>query len=263
MRWAAVPLIRAGVPLPGWLTGLRRNAAGVSPRCREVTARHTWSGRLVRIGANLLGAAFAALFARASIAFYLQSHRLIGAVFFLEQAWFAVLFLIRRPPRVVSDRLGAWLLATAGTFGGLLLRPQGAHRDWGVQAGLGLQLLGLALAVVSVAALGRSFGFVAADRGLVTRGPYAVVRHPVYAAYVMIQCGYVLQAISVRNIAVLALATGCNAGRAICQERVLAERSDYAAYRKRVRRRLLPGVCNGTYGRIETRTPSSRHLGGI
>ncbi len=96
--------------------------------------------------------------------------------------------------------------------------------------------------MASLAALGRSFGFVAADRGLVTRGPYAVVRHPVYVAYLLIQCGYVLQAVSVRNIAVLAVAAGCNAGRAICEERVLAERSDYAAYRRHVRRRLLPGV---------------------
>jgi protein-S-isoprenylcysteine O-methyltransferase Ste14 len=242
MRWAAMPKIRAGVPPPGWLTALRRPAAGLSPRLQGMTARQTWCGRLARIGVNLLGAASAALFARASIVFYLQSHRLIGAVFFLEQAWFVALFLIRRPPQVVSDRAGAWLLAAAGTFGGLLLRPQGAHPGWGVQAGLGLQLLGLALAVASLAALGRSFGFVAADRGLVTRGPYAVVRHPVYAAYMLIQCGYVLQAVSVRNIAVLAVATGCNAGRAICEERVLAERSDYAAYRKPVRRRLLPGV---------------------
>ncbi len=240
-RWAATPGIRAGVPQPGWLAALRHDAARFSPRVRGMTSRRTRSGRLATVGVNLLGAAFAALFAQASIVFYLQSHRLIGAVFFLEQAWFVVLFLIRRQPRVVSDHAGAWLLAAAGTFGGLLLRPQGAHPEWGVEAGLGLQLLGLALALASLAALGRSFGFVAADRGLVTGGPYAVVRHPVYAAYVLIQCGYVLQAISVRNIAVLAVATGCNAGRAICEERVLAAHSDYAAYRNRVRRRLLPG----------------------
>jgi protein-S-isoprenylcysteine O-methyltransferase Ste14 len=242
VRWAAIPKIRAGGPPPGWLTALRRAAAGLSARLQGMTARQTRCGRLARIGVNLLGAASAALFARASIVFYLQSHRLIGAVFFLEQAWFVALFLIRRPPQVVSDRASAWLLAAAGTFGGLLLRPQGAHPEWGIQAGLGLQLLGLALAVASLATLGRSFGFVAADRGLVTHGPYALVRHPVYAAYILIQGGYVLQAVSGRNIAVLAVVTGCNAGRLICEERVLAERPDHAAYRKRVRRRLLPGV---------------------
>ena len=241
-RWAARPRIWAGRSAWVWLTALRQGMSSLRSGLLGMTARHTWYGRLVRIGVNLLGAASAALFARASIVFYLQSHRLIGAVFFLEQAWFIVLFLIRRPPRVVTDRAGAWLLAAAGTFGGLLLRPQGAHPEWGVEAGLGLQLAGLALAVASLAALGRSFGFVAADRGLVTRGPYAVVRHPVYSAYVLIQFGYVLQAVSMRNVAVLAVVTGCNAGRAICEERVLAEHSDYATYRGRVRRRLIPGV---------------------
>jgi hypothetical protein len=91
MHWPA-PVIRAGVPPPAWLTALCRNAAGLSSRLQGMTSRRTCCGRLARIGMNLLGAAFAALFARASIVFYLQSHRLIGAVFFLEQAWFVVCF---------------------------------------------------------------------------------------------------------------------------------------------------------------------------
>jgi protein-S-isoprenylcysteine O-methyltransferase Ste14 len=198
--------------------------------------------RLIRAGVNLAGAAGAALFARASILFYLHSHLLIGAAFFVEQAWFVIAFLVRRPARTVSDRTGCWLLAAAGTFAGLLLRPQGLHLGWGLQAGLDLQLVGVALAVLSLAALGRSFGFVAADRGLVTRGPYSVVRHPIYASYVLIQCGYLLQAISIRNVAVLILATGCNAGRALCEERLLAANPAYAEYRRRVRRRILPGI---------------------
>ena len=242
MHRAAMPGIRAGVPAPARLMALRRNAAGFSPRLRGMTARHTWCGRLARIGVNFLGAAGAALFARASIVFYLQSHRLIGAVFFLEQAWFVVLFLIWRPPRVVSDRAGVWLLAAAGTFGGLLLRPQGAHPEWGVQAGLGLQLLGLAVALASLAALGRSFGFVAADPG--AGDPRTVRSDPPPGA-----CRLRADSVrirtpgdSVRNIAVPALATRCNAGKAICEERVLADHSDYAAYRERVRRRPLPGV---------------------
>lgn len=40
------------------------------------------------------------------------------------------------------------------------------------------------------------FGFVAADRGLKTRGPYAVVRHPMYASYLLLQSGYVLRSLS-------------------------------------------------------------------
>src|SRR5215472_12752436 len=196
--------------------------------------------RLIRLATNVIGASFAVLFAWASLKFYLATHSLVGGLFVIEQAWFAVAFLTRRPPRAVSHRIESWLLAAGGTFGGLLLRPNASHPQWGVQAGLGLQLAGLVIVIVSLLALGRSFGFLAADRGLKTRGPYAVVRHPVYASYLLIQSGYVLQSLSVRNIAIFALVSACNVGRALAEEKLLAESAAYQAYRQHVRWRLVP-----------------------
>lgn len=211
-------------------------------RPRDRPTRDQRIGVVVRVAVNLAGAAGAAFFAWASLLYYLHTHRLIGAAFLVEQAWFVVAFLIRRPVRAAARSLGPWLLAAAGTFGGLLFRPTGAHPAWGVTAGLVLQLAGLALAVTALVVLGRSFGFVAADRGLVTRGPYAVVRHPVYAAYIVIQAGYLVQSVSARNVAVLVFVTGANIGRAIVEERVLAGSADYGAYRQHVRWRLVPGL---------------------
>jgi protein-S-isoprenylcysteine O-methyltransferase Ste14 len=196
--------------------------------------------RLVRIGINLVGAAGAALFARASVLFYLHTQSLIGGLFVVEQAWFVVAFLIRRPERAVSRRMTSWLVAFGGTFAGVLYRPAGIHPPWGVAAGFGLQLAGLVVCVVSLLALGRSFGFVAADRGLKTQGPYAVVRHPVYASYLLIQSGYVMQAVSGRNILVFVVATGCNIGRAVAEERLLSGSTAYQAYQGRVRWRMIP-----------------------
>ena len=207
--------------------------------------------RVTRVVVNLCGAVCAAYFARATLAYFLATHRLIGGLFLVEQAWFVVAFLIRRPPRPASStgahaglstRLAPWLLAAGGTFGGLLLRPSGLHRQWGVEAGFALQLTGLVIAIVALVTLGRSFGFVAADRGLVTRGPYAVIRHPVYASYIIIQSGYLVQSISLRNVIVLAGATACNIGRAVVEERVLGSAPGYARYRQRVRWRLVPGL---------------------
>lgn len=198
--------------------------------------------RAIRVCVNLTGAAFAAWFARASFDYFAHTHRLIGGLFCVEQAWFVAAFLLRRPAREVSQQLGSWLLAAGGTFGGLLLRPAGVHVLWAVRAGFVLQLAGLILVIVSLAALGRSFGFVAADRGVVTRGPYAAVRHPVYASYLLIQTGYVVQAASWRNLAVLIFTTACNIGRIIAEEKVLSGSSAYQSYRQRVRFRLLPGL---------------------
>jgi len=200
------------------------------------------SERLIRIAGNLVGAAGAALFAKASVQYYLHTHSLIGAAFLVEQMWVVVAYLIRRPARTVTRRLGDWLLAFGGTFGGVLFRPVGAHPHWGVVAGLGVQLLGLAICIVSFLALGRSFGFAAADRGLVRRGPYAVVRHPIYASYVLLQFGYLLQSISVWNALVMLFTSSCNVGRALAEDRLLATNEQYDAYRKQVRWRFLPGV---------------------
>jgi protein-S-isoprenylcysteine O-methyltransferase Ste14 len=197
---------------------------------------------VIRISTSVVGAAGAAYFANVTLQFYLQTHRLIGAAFFVEQMWVVIAYLIRRPARMVSRRLGDWLLAFGGTFGGVLFRPIGAHPRWGVDIGLSVQLTGLAICVVSFLALGRSFGFAAADRGLVRRGPYAVVRHPIYASYLLLQSGYVLQSLSLWNALVMLMVTSCNVGRILAEDRLLATNEHYGAYRTEVRWRLLPGV---------------------
>jgi len=221
-----------GIPGKGGCASRRRAVSEVSPG--------PGTERLIRIAVNLAGVVSAVLFAQASVRFYAHTHRLIGGLFVIEQVWFAVAFLTRRAPRAVSRRIGSWLVAFGGTFGGLLLRPGGAHPSWGVQAGFWLQAGGLLLAIASLAALGRSFGLVAADRGLKTHGPYALVRHPVYASYLLIQSGYVLQSLSLRNAAVVAFATACNVGRVLAEERLLARSPAYRAYQQRVRWRLIP-----------------------
>lgn len=219
-----------------------RSAEVPKPPTRWPPHRTPSVDRAIRVVVNVAGAAFAAFFARASVEYFIQTHRLIGALFCFEQLWFVAAFLVRRPARTVSSSLTSWLLAAGGTFGGLLLRPAGVHALWAVRAGFVLQVAGLVLVIGSLIALGRSFGFVAADRGVVTRGPYAVVRHPVYASYVLIQVGYVVQAVSWRNVVVLICVTACNLGRVVAEEKVLSGSPAYRRYRDVVRFRLLPGL---------------------
>jgi protein-S-isoprenylcysteine O-methyltransferase Ste14 len=198
--------------------------------------------RLLRISVNIAGATGAAYFAIATFEDYLENHRLLGVAFVAVQMWVVVAYLVRRPATLVSRRPGDWLLAAGGTFGGVLVRPEGVHPAWGVDLGLALQVIGLVLCAISFAALGRSFGFAAADRGLRRRGPYALVRHPIYASYIFLQFGYLAQSISVRNALVVAFVLGCNVGRALAEERVLAASGPYLEYEHRVRWRLVPGL---------------------
>jgi protein-S-isoprenylcysteine O-methyltransferase Ste14 len=209
---------------------------------RETPHRSSRAVLTVRITANLVAAFGAALFARAGFDYYSRTHSLIGAVFFAEEMWVVVAYLVRRPARLVSQRPLDWLLAFGGTFGGVLLRPNGAHPHWGVVAGFDVQIIGLVICVASFVALGRSFGFAAADRGLKQRGPYSVIRHPIYASYFFLQIGYLLQSLSVQNALVVTFICGCNIGRALVEERLLVTSGGYQAYRANVRWRLLPGV---------------------
>lgn len=198
--------------------------------------------RTLTVCANVVGAASAAVFAYSFLRFYLQSHRAIGIVFSVQQTFVAVAYLIRRPARRVTRRLDDWCLAFAGTFIGALLRPDGQHPVWGFWAGTLLQLTGAAVIIMCIFTMGRSFGFAAADRGVVTHGAYTVVRHPMYASYLLLQSGYLLQSLSVPNAAIVVLGTLCNGGRALAEERLLAANRIYLAYRRQVRRRVIPGV---------------------
>jgi protein-S-isoprenylcysteine O-methyltransferase Ste14 len=197
---------------------------------------------IVRIAANIIAAFGAALFAKAGLDYYLRTHSLIGGAFFAEEMWIVVAYLVRRPARVTSQRPVDWLLAFGGTFGGVLLRPDGAHPHWGVVAGFDVQMIGLVICVASFMALGRSFGFAAADRGLVQRGPYSLVRHPIYASYFFLQIGYLLQSLSLRNTLVVFFICSCNIGRAVVEERLLVSSGPYNDYRLRVPWRLMPGL---------------------
>lgn len=204
-------------------------------------AGRPWFGRAVTIAFNIAGAAGAALFLQASVRYFLAAHQFIGGLFVVEQLWLVGAFLVRRPAVAVDHRPATWLVAFAALVG-LLYRPQGLHTPWGLVTGGLAQLAGAVLCLAALVALGRSFGYVAADRGLKTRGPYAVVRHPVYASYLVMQVGYVLQAVSVRNLVIFVLATGVNVARALAEERLMLQTGPYARYARRVRWRLMPGV---------------------
>jgi protein-S-isoprenylcysteine O-methyltransferase Ste14 len=207
-----------------------------------LTSGSTRAQQVARVTANVVGAVGAAYFANITLQTYLRTHRLLGAGFFVEQMIVVAVYLLRRPAREVTRRTRDWVLAFGGTFVPVLLRPDGAHPPLGVNLGIAFQVLGLAICVWSFLVLGRSFGFAAADRGLVRGGPYGVVRHPIYGAYLLIQGGYVLQSVSLRNVIVFLVASGFNVGRALAEDALLAGNPGHDSYRAKVRWRLLPGV---------------------
>jgi protein-S-isoprenylcysteine O-methyltransferase Ste14 len=208
-------------------------------------ARATRRGRSARrfglVMGNAVGAAFAGYLLLPNLRFFVQTGRLIGLLFVVQQVWVVVVFLSRRMPRTVSRRPLDWIAAYAGWFTSFLVRPGGDHLGWALTVGFCVQLIGLALWAWAFSRLARSFGVVPADRGLVTRGPYAIVRHPLYTAYVVGGVGYLLQSLSVWNALVDLTAVGWQLVRIRAEERHL-DGPQYAAYRARVKWRLCPGL---------------------
>jgi protein-S-isoprenylcysteine O-methyltransferase Ste14 len=105
-----------------------------------------------------------------------------------------------------------------------------------------LALGGFALQISAKLTLRRSFGIVAANRGVKVGGPYRFVRHPMYAGYVMTHVGFLLHNPSLWNFGVYGLAFGCQVARILAEERVLLQDQGYRDFAARTRYRLLFGV---------------------
>ena len=105
-----------------------------------------------------------------------------------------------------------------------------------------LSAIGLAIAGVGKASLGRSFGLVPANRGVVVRGPYTLVRHPIYLGYLFTHAAFFAQYPTMWNGVVLVFADSALIVRALMEERVLSEDVEYQGYCQRVSWHLVPGV---------------------
>lgn len=163
-------------------------------------------------------------------------------LFLLQITIVAWLFICRRPAKRVDSRPWHWLAAIGASFGPFLLQPGGGQISISPAIGFTFQVSGVLLSLVALLWLGKSFGIVAADRGLVTSGPYRLVRHPAYAAYLVSELGFLMLNLSAFNVALLTIVWTLQISRVVAEERVLSGDSAYGEYKARVPKRLIPAV---------------------
>ena len=172
---------------------------------------------------------------------FASTGRVTSLFWMLSEGVVVFLLVFRRPSLAVSRKPWDWLAGLAGSFLVLLVRPTGGTVGADV-AGFALQFLGTGFQLYGKIALGRSFGIVAANRGVVSSGPYRLVRHPIYLGYLVTHVGFLLSNMSAWNVAVYAAVYVFQVARIFAEERILAADGGYREYLRGVRYRLIPGL---------------------
>lgn len=173
---------------------------------------------------------------------FIDDGNLISLMLLVSEGLVVVFLLIRRSTIDISIRPRDWLLAFCGTGLPLLAQPaQAGSLLPPLACGL-IMLAGITLQVSAKLILRRSFGIVAANRGVKVGGPYRFVRHPMYAGYVLAQIGFLLANPTLWNAIIYGLATVFQIGRILAEEAVLSRDQAYRDFRTAVPYRLLPGI---------------------
>jgi protein-S-isoprenylcysteine O-methyltransferase Ste14 len=153
----------------------------------------------------------------------------------------SVCVFARNEPRRHSRNPVAFVACAAAlTAVPLLEKPSAEASTWLVIAGDLVALAAWAWLLVSFVTLGRCFGLLPEARGLVTRGPYRLVRHPVYLGEFAGVAGLLLASLSGRNLLLATVFVAAQAVRMRLEEQALGEAfAEYSAYASRTPR-LVP-----------------------
>jgi protein-S-isoprenylcysteine O-methyltransferase Ste14 len=108
--------------------------------------------------------------------------------------------------------------------------------------GFVLVTIATGLSLASLLSLGRSFGVRPALRRLVMKGPYRVVRHPMYLSYLISDIGYNLQECNIGSVLLVLAGWTSLLYRIHAEERILSRDPRWSSYAASVPYRLLPGL---------------------
>ena len=159
-----------------------------------------------------------------------------------------VILLSSKGPRARDHRRVAVATSLTATFLmlGLSFLPAGPAL-WGAsskvdQVGLALTVVGAALALTSFLCLGANSSIAAEARELVVTGPYRVLRHPIYAAELMMIAGVVVAYPRLSTLLGALAVMGLQIYRIQTEERLLRDNfaASFADFAERTRYRLVP-----------------------
>ena len=191
-----------------------------------------------------------AIVASVPFAFELYRRWAVGHVNFpraalgLQLLIIILLMVLRTVPVRVTPNPWFWLLAfvtTYATLGFSAFAGQGVSLISPI-VGNGFAIVSLVILVYALLSLGRNIGFIPAQRKVVTKGAYGLVRHPIYTGTFVSLLAFVLRSYSVLNLTMALVLIALLMLRGIVEERFLREDPGYAAYLQEVRWRWFPGI---------------------
>jgi protein-S-isoprenylcysteine O-methyltransferase Ste14 len=180
------------------------------------------------------------------VLYLMMVHRFLGdlstkpanILFIFSEGLIAVMVLLRRGTEDISLRPVDWLTGVLGTALPMLYQPTGG----GWAGGAMLMAAGLLISVGAKLSLRRSFGVVAANRGVKRSGLYAAVRHPMYLGYLVTYIGALVVNPSAWNAVLLSVWLVFEILRIFAEERILMQDEAYREHATRVKFRLIPGI---------------------
>jgi protein-S-isoprenylcysteine O-methyltransferase Ste14 len=172
----------------------------------------------------------------------ISSGNILPILLVVSETLVVVFILLRRSTQNISLSWRDWLLGFAGTVAPLLAAPASGNPIAPLAVCGMLMMLGFLLNVSAKLTLRRSFGVVAANRGVKIGGPYRMIRHPMYAGYTLTQLGFLLSGPTLWNFGLYGLALSLQIARIRAEERILRNDPVYTEMSERVPYRLVPFV---------------------
>ena len=171
-----------------------------------------------------------------------DGHSALNLIYLFDQLWVLVFILVRRQTVVITRRPLDWLVALAATALPLFVTPVSDTPAVPMIFAVVVMLSGTAIHLAAKLTIRRSFGMVAANRGIKVSGPYRLVRHPMYVGYMLTHVGLLLGGPTLSNFFIVTACWILLLMRIVTEERVLSKDPKYITMMGHTRFRLIPGI---------------------
>ena len=173
---------------------------------------------------------------------FARTGHVTGLLLVVSEMLVVILTVMRRSAATVDRSMQARVLTTVSMLGPSLLKPATVIALLPQMVTVGISAVGLGVVIAGKVTLGRSFGLMPANRGIVSSGVYRLVRHPIYLGYLITHAAYLAAMPSSWNVVALLIADAALLARAVCEEKTLARDPRYRDYQQVVRWRVCPGL---------------------